>query len=123
MIDAGRLLVEGLRQRLALRAAFWLYLLEEDIWRLHFASPRVEREGPRKGYLQIQAVLDAEYALGHIRPDVIALDDISILDVQEPLFRVWRSAAVHNGGYTDRRIRKVALNGQYFEDAYIYFIV
>src|SRR2546425_4358232 len=57
-IDEGRKLVDALEDSgIPLKAAFWLYFDEADVWRLVVASPLVDKEGPLRVYERIQEVL------------------------------------------------------------------
>jgi hypothetical protein len=120
MIEAGKLIVERLRRQLALSAAFWLYLTEQNLWRLFLASPLVSSEGPRKTYAVIQSGLRGDLLLRRSTNSALELNDITVLDEQDELIRAWRKTISTNGEIGGLRMKRTTVNGHFFEDAYIY---
>ncbi|MFN2571352.1 MAG: hypothetical protein ABR537_07030 [Gemmatimonadales bacterium] len=97
-------------------ASFWLYLPEQNSWRLVVASPVVTLSGPRKAYETIQMALGA---LPETRK-AIALNDVEVVEPQHYLVTLLRTAI--NTGPTINGIRftRTMINGQFIHDAYIY---
>ncbi len=57
-IQGGRQLVEELdRQNVAISAAMWLYLMEEEEYRLLLALKAVDEEGPLAAYKLVRSAL------------------------------------------------------------------
>jgi len=120
MIEAGSILVERLRQKLALSAAFWLYLTEQNLWRLFLASPLVNNDGPRKTYAIIQSGLRGNLLLRRSNNSALELNDITVLDEQHELIRTWRKAFPTDGEIGGFRVKRTTVDGHFYEDAYIY---
>ena len=58
MIDAGANVLHHLNKaKFDVQAALWIYRLESNSWRLVFALPEVEKDGPLKSYTKIRRVL------------------------------------------------------------------
>ena len=58
MIDAGANVLRHLNKAdFDVQAALWIYRLESNSWRLVFALPEVEKDGPLKSYTKIRRVL------------------------------------------------------------------
>lgn len=97
-------------------AALWLFTLEDNEWRLLFASPDVDSKGPLHVYRQIQVALDQ---LGDTATAIPFLA-ISLLDGNAELVRRLRTA-VRTGAEISRiRFSKNIADGHYIEDALIY---
>ena len=117
MIKAGANLVGYLDQaQFPVQAAVWLYREEADLWRLVIASPGVKSKGPRKAYARIQAVLTQ---IPEDQPRV-GLQNISIVDVRDPLISLLRTTVKTGTGISGIRFSRNTINGTYVEDAYIY---
>ena len=55
MIEAGANILRSLdKAKLVVRGALWLYLSEENCWRLFFARPEVRVFGPKAVYKKIR---------------------------------------------------------------------
>ena len=117
MIKAGADLVRKLDEaEWPVVAAFWLYLPEQNSWKLVLASPVAEVSGPRRAYESIQTALGAlPEARGHL-----ALSDIEVVEPQHYLVRALRIAI--NTGPTINGIRftRNVINGHLIHDAHIY---
>jgi hypothetical protein len=58
LIEAGVVLTHALDEtEWPVTAALWLFFSESNQWRLIFASPTVNKEGPRNAYKHIQNAL------------------------------------------------------------------
>lgn len=117
MIEAGAKLTRHLDQaHLVVSASLWLYIPESNIWRLMIASPEVTTYGPRRVYQKIQSVLSQ--ILGEELD--IGLKDISVVENDNPLIVLLRTAVRTDGGISGIRFSKNSINGYFIEDAYIY---
>ncbi len=120
MIKAGARLIGHLdRARFSVQAALWLYRPEAELWRLVIASPGVKSHGPRKDYTRVQSILAG------ITTDepMISLQNISIVDTQDPLISLLRSAIKTGQEISGIRFSKNTIKGTFVEDAYIYRLV
>jgi hypothetical protein len=118
MIDAGAALIRRLdHANLLVSAAFWLYLPESNAWRLMIASPEVRSQGPRKIYQRIQPIIAKMETEG----TNIGLNDISVVENNDPLIEVLRKAVkTSSNGISGIRFSKNTIDGHFIEDAYIY---
>ena len=117
MIAAGAQLIGYLDQaQFPVQAAVWLYRPESELWRLMIASPGVKSEGPRKAYARLQVVLTG-MPENHPR---VGLQNISIVDAQDPFISLLRTAIRTGPGISSIRFSRNMVNGTYVEDAYIY---
>ena len=117
MIKAGAELTRRLDQvEWPVVACFWLYIPEQNTWKLVLASPVVTLSGPRKAYESVQVALGAlpETKKG------LTLSDIEVVEPRHYLVTLLRSAI--NTGPTINGIRftRTMINGQFIHDAYIY---
>lgn len=117
MIKAGESLVTKLdKLRFIVDAALWLYLPEEQVWRLVIASPEVGVIGPQKSYKQVQS------ALGKLDEEQvkIPLKDITVVDTKDTLINLFGRAMKTGKGISGIRFSRSSINGVPIEDAYIY---
>ena len=113
MIEAGASVVDSLAKRgFAVDAALWLYLPDLNRWRLYLAMPEVRAKGPKKAYQRV---------LRSLR-DIpgMALDDVSVVDSDDPFIRMFRGALRADRSPNGVRLSRGAINGQFVEDAYVY---
>lgn len=120
MIGAGAGLVDHLdKAHFPVHAALWLYRAEAERWRLLIATPGVKSVGPRKAYTRVRSILsmtpEGEPRLG--------TQNISIVDVQDPLISLLRRAIRTGEGISGIRFSRNTINGTFVEDAYIYRLV
>jgi len=97
-------------------AAFWLYALEPNRWRLMLASPLVDREGPIKAYARIQATLVK-------RPDAVpglSVRNITVLSPKDPLVKKLRTVIRVGKGKRGMRFSSARVRDTFVEDSYIY---
>ncbi len=118
-IEEGKRLIEELDgKNFKVQAALWFYSADSDEWRLLIASPFVEKNGPKKSYNFIQAVLS------RLSPSAeISLKDISVLSPSNDLIKLLRSAFRTGSGISGIRFTRNVINNTMIEDAYIYRIV
>src|SRR5712691_8039320 len=117
-IDEGKRLVEHLvHSHFPVDAALWLYFPEAAEWRLVVATPLYDTKGSRATYARIDTVLN-----GVTPPPQIAWTNITVRSPSDELIEALRSANRIGAGVVGRRLRGVALDGVFIEDAYIYLI-
>ena len=119
MIEAGVKLVERLDQSESdVKAALWLFMSDENRWKMLVISPLVKTEGPRHFYKRIleanKGASEAEF--------IISLNDVSVADTSNQLVGLLRLAVSTGGGITGLRFSRNTINGTFIEDAYIYRI-
>ena len=117
MIDAGAEVTRKLDETgLRSCAALWLFLTENNEWRLFIALPEVSSQGPRQIYEHIRVILED---LGD-KASAAPLSVIGLLDPDDELIRLLR-IAIRTGPEINRiRFSKNAINGHFIEDALIY---
>jgi hypothetical protein len=119
MISAGAELVGRLDQaRFIVSAALWFYLEETNDWRFIIGSPEVRTHGPKKAYKQVQTVV-SKMPEGQAK---ISLKDITVVDSNDPLIVLLRSAITTGNGIANIRFSHNVINGTLIEDSYIYRI-
>jgi hypothetical protein len=98
-------------------AALWLFFSESNQWRLIFASPTVNKEGPGNAYKHIQTAL-RNLPTG---TSSVGLQDIAVIDASAPVVELL-STVVKTGEDSIAGIRfsENVINGHLIEDAYIY---
>jgi hypothetical protein len=114
-IEAGAKLIRALdAANFPLSAALWLYLPEEEDWRLILATPLVREKGPRAAYELVQKVL---MELPNLP---LSLDQISLVDPNDRTVSLLRLAISTGPGIAGVRFSRNTINGVYIEDAYLY---
>jgi hypothetical protein len=118
MIEAGKRLIEVLDEegQITVKAAFWIYFLENQLWQFVIASPQVAILGPHKTYI---AILNA---LASLPPETgsLTLSDVRAVPGDDPLVRRLGSALGKIDEAYPVHFPKNAVGGHYIEDAYIY---
>ncbi len=115
-IDEGKRLTEALDKKdFQVSAALWFYLSDSDEWRLLFASPFVEKKGPKKAYTFIRTVL-AQLS----PPSEISIKGVSVLTPNHHLIALLRMAIRTGPGISGIRFTRNTINNVFIEDAYIY---
>ncbi len=99
MRRAGASLIARLDEiGLPVQAALWRYHEEAEVWRLVIALPGIKSQGSRKVYEQIQSVLfgtpEGESTIG--------LENISVVDTQDPLISSLRDRVRMRGAFVYR---------------------
>jgi hypothetical protein len=117
-INEGKRLIESLdKAGLIINAAMWFYLSDTSEWRLFLASPLVDKDGPKKAYSSIQAILESLSP-----PSEISLKEISVVSPSHQIIRLLK-IAIHTGpGISGIRFTQNVINNTLIEDAYIYRI-
>ena len=113
MRTAGEKLVRILQKRqFPFRTALWLYMSEAEEWRLFLAVPRARKEGKMKFYKQLQTAVSKE-------PGLPSFLELAVVDAKDPL-ACSLGPAHQVGNLKARRFSRGTINGQYFDDAYVY---
>lgn len=91
--EAGRRILDAMDARGAeINAAFWLYLEEEDIWRLCLATPLTDTKGPLSVYKLVQEVLkeisSSEDEIGLMNIAVVSPNLLLVQNMQHRYGRV-----------------------------------
>jgi hypothetical protein len=117
MIDAGADLTTKLDEiGLPVTSAFWLFVPEMNEWRLLFASPEVRTTGPRGVYEKIRQAIEDLGA----KAATVPLSVVGVLDPNEDLVRLLRTAVRAEAGLNRIRFSKNVINGHFIDDALIY---
>jgi len=117
MIKSGAELVRRLDEgRLQPDAAFWLYSPELQEWKLVIVEVKLERQGPREIYKEIQNVMS------HAKDDLgsLSLDSVTLAKPDSPVVSILRTAIRTGDGISGIRFTNNVINGTLVEDAYIY---
>ena len=117
MVNSGAALVATLdRQSLLVKAAYWLYLTEQRVWRLVVVSPEVGVHGPRAVYGRIRA------ALTKLPSTVSSVEskDIVVVDTKDRFYLLLRTAVTTGPDISGMRFTRNTVNGHFIEDAYLY---
>ena len=115
MIKAGASVVADLdRRQFLVDAALWLYLSNQNQWRLLLATPEVHLDGPRKAYKKLLQALRNSAVHG------MSLQDVAVVDSRDPLVQLFRAAIRTDRTVGGIRFTRNTINGQFIEDAYIY---
>ena len=116
LIDAGAKLVQKLNKRgLAPDAAFWLYSLEEQTWKLVLVEVKLAKKGPKAAYAEIQKILADEKELGNLK-----LDDLVLEKPDTRIVELIRKAMRTGSGIAGIRFKNNVIDGTLIDDAYVY---
>jgi hypothetical protein len=102
-ISDGQQVVDELERMLQVTAAFWLYLEEEDEWKLVIVSPDVASKGPIALYTRI-AVLLNDLSIDSRKPVQMPLTRIRLVSPNSLLYE----RVKHYSGLLDTHIYKLA---------------
>jgi hypothetical protein len=117
MITAGEHVVGELdRLNVLVKAAFWLLLPDQHIWRLVIASPEVRTFGPKAVYRKVTA------ALKRLPPSVqsISTKDITVVEDNNQLIQLLKILIKTGPTISKIRLSRNVVNGQLIEDALLY---
>jgi len=120
LVDDDMKAGEGLLKKLDgikfdVKAAFWFYLPELNEWRLIFASPAVDKKGPKEAYETVQSQLQDLKQL--------SLQNISLVSPNDNLVKLLKAAIKTGPGVSHIRFTGNVINNVFIEDAYIYRVV
>ena len=114
-IKSGRDLLDAIdHEQINIRAAYWLYALETDVWRLYFASPEVDMTGPIKMYRRIRRILVRTKILH------ISVDEIAVTGLTDPFIRSFKLFAKSDRDTRDIRLRNITIGSYHIDEAFIY---
>lgn len=117
MITAGEELTRRLDEvQFEVTGSFWLYDSDSNVWRMIIANPQVDVNGPARAYKKIQSAVSQMPA----DQPKIHLKDITVIDSKDPLISLLRKGVRTGKGISGQRLSRNAINGVWFEDAYIY---
>jgi len=114
-IKEGRELLAALdKAKIDVKAALWFYFSESDEWRLIFALPLVDKQGPKSAYRHIQTVLSKLSSTLEL-----SLSDITVMSPEDKLIQLLRTAITCE---SDVVFNANAINGIFIEKTHIYRI-
>lgn len=117
MMKAGAELVDRLDKNSAdVKSAFWLFLSEEQVWKLIVASPQVDSLGPREYYKKINEANQ----LARGSETVISLNDIGVSNTNHQIVQMLKIGIATGGGISGIRFSRNTINGVFIEDTYVY---
>lgn len=118
-IEEGQKVIEALQENgFPVNSAFWLYKPEPDEWRLTFASPLIDEQGPFKAYSFVQKVL-AKFS----PPVGISVAETTVLSDKDELVEGLRYLDRQTPGILpNMRLRGNSIKNRYIDDIYIYFV-
>jgi hypothetical protein len=120
MITAGEHVVGALdRLNVLVKAAFWLLLPDQHVWRLVIASPEVRTLGPKAVYRKVIA------AVKRLPQDVkpISTKDITVLEDSDHLVKLLGALVKTGPAISKIRISRNVVNGHLIEDALLYRMI
>jgi hypothetical protein len=117
MMETGATLVRKLDDRgLQPDAALWLYSSDLEQWKLVIAEGKVDKEGPKGVYREIQRIIaESTNEIGEL-----SLDDVSLAKPDSSIIALLRIAVRTGPGISGIRFKNNVINGTLIEDAYIY---
>lgn len=115
-IDEGKVIVENLdNEGLFFPIAMWLFMPNNNEWRLMLGKEDVNEVGAREYYKKIQKVLNK------ITPKTaITVSDISLISTNNEIAKLIRMALRTGKGISGIRFTGNVINGRLIPDAYIY---
>ena len=117
MIDAGANVLRYLNKaNFDVQAALWIYRLESNSWRLVFALPEVEREGPLKSYTKIRRILSQ---IPDTQPR-LNLSDIKVFKTNHGLITALRKRNSLANKELPQHVYHVGGNDHHVDEGYIY---
>ena len=117
MIKAGAKLIERLDARKSqVRSAFWLYIPEDNIWKLIIASPLVDTLGPRAYYKSVVEAND----VAQEEEEVVSLNDIGVTNTGNKIVQLLKTAIGTGDSISGIRFSRNTINGHFIENSYIY---
>ncbi len=117
MIDAGANVLRHLNKaNFDVQAALWIYRLESNSWRLVFAMPEVEKEGPLKSYTKIRRILSQ---IPDTQPR-LNLSDIKVSETNHGLITALRNGNSLANKELPQHVYHVGGNDHHVDEGYIY---
>ena len=117
MIDAGANVLRHLNKAdFDVQAALWIYRLESNSWRLVFALPEVEKDGPLKSYTKIRRILSQ---IPDNQPR-LTLSDIKVSETNHGLITALRKRNSLANKEFPQHVYHVGGNDHHVDEGYIY---
>ena len=98
------------------QAALWIYRLESNSWRLVFALPEVEKDGPLKSYTKIRRILSQ---IPDNQPR-LTLSDIKVSKTNDGLITALRKRNSLANKEFPRHVYHVGGSDHHVDEGYIY---
>lgn len=115
-IAEGKKILEFLDDSaLKISSAFWFYLQDIEEWRLIFATPEIDVEGPKKTYAKVQKIFQK-----YKNEINIPLEAVSIVSPTNQLILLLRSAINTGSEISGIRFSGNVINGELITDSYLY---
>src|SRR5438105_4761399 len=112
-IEAGQKALDALEEDgLKIRTAFWGRLAESREWRLFLVAPRVDAEGPRDVYKQIQRSLDRHQLK-------ILVWQVTVVGPHDPVAQEVRRVLGPSELGSTSILSSKSVGGELIEDAYV----
>ena len=122
-MKAGEALLSKLDEiKFDVRAAFWFYMPDSEEWRLIFASPAVDKKGPKEAYEKVQSQLP-ELKEEFEQDYELSLQNISVISPNDDLVKLLKTAIKTGPGVSHIRFARNVINNVFIEDAYIYRVL
>ena len=115
-MQAGEALLKKLDEdKFKIKAALWLYMPDPEEWRLVFASPIVDTDGPIKAYEKVQSELQELDGRSEL-----SLQNIALVSPHDKLIMALKTTIKTGKEISHIRLTGNVINGVFIEDAYIY---
>jgi hypothetical protein len=122
-MKAGEALLKKLDKiKFDVKAAFWFYMPDSEEWRLIFASPAVDKKGPKEAYEKVQSQLP-ELQQELEQDYELSLQNISLVSPNDDLVKLLKTAIKTGPSISHIRFARNVINNVFIEDAYIYRVV
>ena len=120
MIEAGANVLRHLNKaNFDVQAALWIYRLGSNSWRLVFALPEVEKDGPLKSYTKIRRILSQ---IPDTQPR-LNLSDIKVSETNNGLITALRSGNSLANREFPQHVYHVGGNDHHVDEGYIYQLI
>jgi hypothetical protein len=117
MVQVGGEMIQSLEAAgFPVRAAFWWYLPQSEVWRLMIATPVVSQLGATEAYRRIHGIVDRIPSDGA----KIRMNDVSVIEDNSHLVSLLRNAVKPSRKASGIRLFQNVINGVMIDDAYIY---
>lgn len=117
MVTAGEHVLNALDDlNVIVKAAFWLLLPDQHVWRLMIASPEVKSFGPKAVYRKVTAAL--KRLPTNVQP--VGTKDITVLEDKHQLVQLLRTFVKTGPTISRIRMPRNVVNGHFIEDVLIY---
>jgi hypothetical protein len=119
LIEFGEELIKKLDEnRVAVNAALWVYIQDEDSWNLLLSFPKLVRKGSKQAYSEVWKAL---LAIPGVNQDVsFYLDLVTIARADDPLLELIRTVFKTGSGISHIRLTDYVIKGKPVKDVLIY---